>query len=264
MFPRRNKAHRYALPSRGHQWWWWWWWWCRTRGEEDVAWPGSKWKLLKPLSPRANERSLSRLPGWDPGRKCQRSTAPNRSIYTKNLPSFPIPCPYANKSCTRVARRIAFSSSFDILRARFLFKLFFIFIFFLSSFFSPFPLFYETESLSLSKKEDRFFSTQEIIPDWGFFFNWNFILIVFILIRNCKLIFYRCYYYIKSIIIRETNGSRTLSFESHFAFCKLIIPPPRDLWNYQEITNRIRSLLYLYSVIMEYNGFTKFSRGNEK
>lgn len=88
MFPRRNKAHRYALPSRGHQWWWWWcWWWCRTRGEEDVAWPGSKWKLLKPLSPRANERSLSRLPGWDPGRKCQRSTAPNRSIYTKNLPS---------------------------------------------------------------------------------------------------------------------------------------------------------------------------------
>lgn len=20
MFPRRNKAHRYALPSRGHQW----------------------------------------------------------------------------------------------------------------------------------------------------------------------------------------------------------------------------------------------------
>lgn len=153
MFPRRNKAHRYALPSRGHQWWWWWWWWCRTRGEEDVAWPGSKWKLLKPLSPRANERSLSRLPGWDPGRKCQRSTAPNRSIYTKNLPSFPIPCPYANKSCTRVARRIAFSSSFDILRARFLFKLFFIFIFFLSSFFSPFSFILRNRiSLTFQKK----------------------------------------------------------------------------------------------------------------
>lgn len=161
MFPRRNKAHRYALPSRGHQWWWWWWWY-RTRGEEDVAWPGSKWKLLKPLSPRANERSLSRLPGWDPGRKCQRSTAPNRSIYTKNLPSSrylaPIPI-----NC--VARRIAFSSSFDILRAPFLFLFyFFIFFFFLS--FTSFTTRSLSLSLSFQNKESFPF---EIIPDWGFF-----------------------------------------------------------------------------------------------
>lgn len=178
MFPRRNKAHRYALPSRGHQWWWWWWWY-RTRGEEDVAWPGSKWKLLKPLSPRANERSLSRLPGWDPGRKCQRSTAPNRSIYTKNLPSSrylaPIPI-----NC--VARRIAFSSSFDILRAPFLFLFYFFIFFFFLSFTS-----FTTRSLSLS-----LFSKQRIVS----FRNYSglrFFLIgiwVFSVIRGIKLILY--------------------------------------------------------------------------
>lgn len=165
--------------------WWWWWWWCvvvecRTRGEEDVAWPGSKWKLLKPLSPRANERSLSRLPGWDPGRKCQRSTAPNRSIYTKNLPSSrylaPMPINRARVSLDGSLSRVV--SIYCVLVS---FLSYFLIYFFLPLLLHFFPLFhnlfYETRSLSLTSQKKGSFPLHEGNYYWiiffFFFFNWN-------------------------------------------------------------------------------------------
>lgn len=56
------------------------------------------------------------------------------------------------------------------------------------------------------------------------------------------------------MIIRETNGSRTLSFESHFnAFCKPnnSSPPPRPMKlsrNYESSTIAIISLVCNYGI----------------
>lgn len=96
VFPRRNKA-QYSVGASS-----------RTRGEEDVAWPGSKWKLLKPLSPRANERTLRRLPGSDPATNARdpppRINRSTRKIFVpQNLAPVPI-----NSTCMS-ARQIALS-----------------------------------------------------------------------------------------------------------------------------------------------------------
>ena len=156
-----------------------------------------------------------------------------------------IPCPYANKSCTRVARRIAFSSSFDILRARFLFKLFFNVFFSLSHF-----------------PEKRIVSSprRKLLLDYfSFFFNWNLNISILIVLGSVKLI--RLIFDIKSksIIMKQTehflsNLILTLS-------ANLIIPlspslrPMKLSRNYESNTVAVVSLLCNYWDITDSRNF---------
>lgn len=181
---------------------------------------------------------------------------------------LPIPCPYANKSCTRVARRIAFSSSFDILRARFLFKLFFNLFFSPSpsSFFSFISQFILRNTISLSHfSEKRIVSSpwRKLLLDYFLFFFfligiWVFYTILIVL-GSVKLI--RLIFDIKSksIIMKQTehflsNLILTLS-------ANLIIPLPPSLRlmklsrNYESNTVAVVSLLCNYWDITDSRNF---------
>lgn len=176
-----------------------------------------------------------------------------------------IPCPYANKSCTRVARRIAFSSSFDILRARFLFKLFFNLFFSPSpsSFFSFISQFILRNTISLSHfPEKRIVSSprRKLLLDYfSFFFNWNLNISILIVLGSVKLI--RLIFDIKSksIIMKQTehflsNLILTLS-------ANLIIPlspslrPMKLSRNYESNTVAVVSLLCNYWDITDSRNF---------
>lgn len=94
----------------------------------------------------------------DPPPRIDRST---RKIFLPSRYLAPMPINRARVSLDGSLSRVV---SIYCVLVSFLSYFLFLFFFFLH-FFPPFPLFYETGSLSLSKKKDRFFSTQEIIPD---------------------------------------------------------------------------------------------------
>lgn len=95
MFLRRNKTQYTAARP-----------WQDSRRGRGLAW--QQVKVAQTTFPSGERAFAQPTSGLRSRRKCQRSTAPNQSIYTKNLRSAK-PCPHANKFCERVARRIALS-----------------------------------------------------------------------------------------------------------------------------------------------------------